>query len=776
MAILYVDYEGGNDANDGSSFALRVKTLTSGATAARIAPGDTVRIMGSPAPTSLGINGTWTDGPLPATIAFGSSTNATPIVVTKASHGLTTGDTVVCTGHATNTNANGTWEVNVLTSSTFELTGSVGNGVGGSTGTFRKVNNCRVMLASAVTKTIQDCGFQSGAWTASANVTATISTSDFKEGYGSSSIAIASGFTTGLAAYKALGASTDFSAYKQISFWVKQTSGTLGAAGAVTLSLCSDTVGATPVNTVNVPAPTALNQWFPVTVDTGAALGAAIQSVGFNVVTDNAAQTFLIDNIIACKDSTSADSLTLTSLIGKNTGTETWCGIQSINDTRVMLDQGVNTLPSTSTYRGYTGTTETVTAYKRETIKTALASATTTEVQTITDSGSAAGGMIAYEGGWDRTAMTTQNLETWFDGLNGFGHAIASSNKTYVSLNKINFVRYSRALAVTGAAHWSIDNIHANNCSSSAASGTLLVGGYDISFGSIYSVSYNTNGTAGLWFSIGGANMTIANIYAANGNAGQVTVQFGTLSGVATKIFVTGSASIQNNSGTGMSFSPANGCVIHAPTIKDNTGDIIDFTSSSDNIIYDLVSSGNGAGVSADRGAVKNVLINASIAEATEVNQTVGEGTYIFSQKHDTTTDNHQIFTDIGRIASETSVRHTASGIAWRMSPTNANAVSGYPLILSIAKVACVASALVTVKAWMRRSNTGLTMKLMCKGGQISGVSSDQTASVSAVADTWEELTITFTPSEAGVVEITAEAYGGTTYNGYVDDLTITQA
>ena len=45
MAIYYLDYENGNDANDGLSFANRWKTMTNGATAARIAPGDTIRIM-----------------------------------------------------------------------------------------------------------------------------------------------------------------------------------------------------------------------------------------------------------------------------------------------------------------------------------------------------------------------------------------------------------------------------------------------------------------------------------------------------------------------------------------------------------------------------------------------------------------------------------------------------------------------------------------------------------------------------------------------------------
>ena len=69
MATYFLDYEGGNDANDGLSFANRWKTITAGATAARIAPGDTIKIMGSPDPTSLGINATWTNKSATVTLA-----------------------------------------------------------------------------------------------------------------------------------------------------------------------------------------------------------------------------------------------------------------------------------------------------------------------------------------------------------------------------------------------------------------------------------------------------------------------------------------------------------------------------------------------------------------------------------------------------------------------------------------------------------------------------------------------------------------------------------
>jgi len=255
LATWYVDYLNGTDSNasagNGDSFATRRKTL-SNIVANALAPGDFIRVMKSPDATSLGITGTWTGARMSSALVPTSSTNATPIVVTKVGHGLVTGDTVVITNHTTNTNANGTWKVTV-SGDTFTLlnadgTNSVGNGAGGATGTFRKITNRVVILASALTKTIALVGNRGTKtnWTASANVTNTIHTTDWKEGGEGQQIAIAAGFTTGLAAYYPLGASTDFSAYKQISFLIKQTVGTVGAAGACTISLCSDTAGATP--------------------------------------------------------------------------------------------------------------------------------------------------------------------------------------------------------------------------------------------------------------------------------------------------------------------------------------------------------------------------------------------------------------------------------------------------------------------------------------------------------------------------------------------------
>ena len=77
--------------------------------------------------------------------AITSSTNASPIVVTTAAHGYSTGDVVTISGHATNTAANGTWVITVTAATTYQLTKnlksgviSTGNGVGGGTGVHAK--------------------------------------------------------------------------------------------------------------------------------------------------------------------------------------------------------------------------------------------------------------------------------------------------------------------------------------------------------------------------------------------------------------------------------------------------------------------------------------------------------------------------------------------------------------------------------------------------------------------------------------------------------------
>jgi hypothetical protein len=69
-----------------------------------------------------------------------SSTSANPSVITTPVHGYTSGDVVEITGHLININANGTWVVTVLSTTTFSIPWP-GNGTGGATGTAQKMES-----------------------------------------------------------------------------------------------------------------------------------------------------------------------------------------------------------------------------------------------------------------------------------------------------------------------------------------------------------------------------------------------------------------------------------------------------------------------------------------------------------------------------------------------------------------------------------------------------------------------------------------------------------
>ena len=91
--------------------------------------------------------------------------------------------------------------------------------------------------------------------------------------------------------------------------------------------------------------------------------------------------------------------------------------ITSIIGTTVLIDNDPQT--SAANGRGYTGTSETVALYYRETFKVTPLSSTTTNFYQINEGGTD-GSVITYSGGWD-TGTTTQDGMTILDGSIGNG-------------------------------------------------------------------------------------------------------------------------------------------------------------------------------------------------------------------------------------------------------------------------------------------------------------------------------------------------------------------
>jgi hypothetical protein len=779
MVTYYVDFEGGNDANDGTSFAQRWQTLTNGATAARIAPGDEIRVMASPAPTAIG-NATWTGGGRLPAVNITSSTNATPIVITTAAaHGLMTGDYVTIAAHITNTNANGVWRVGTTPTATeFQIlqidgTNTTGNGIG-SGGTSTGSNSLVVKTASPLVQNVALCGGlgQKPAWVASANVVTaqTTASSEFKEGGAGTRIDVGVSFTTGKAAYYTLPSTLNLSSYQQVSFWVRQVSGTAVATGAVYLALCTDTLGDTVAHVCNVPSLGFNTQWFPVTTNLGTNLNSAIRSVAFYVVTDSGAQVFNLDNIVACKAASSADSVTLTSLISKSDGTgdEGWYAPQSINNDVIMLSNLTNSGPLL--VRGYNGATETVPTYKRETVKTTPVGSFSASFGVINDSGTA-GNVIAYSGGWNRTDMSTQTGVTWLDGQNGFGYGISLTAQSFVTIDRLNFCRYDTGLFTSTGSYIAVGNIYATSCSTGVTFGGLGTP----TLASTITNCWANNNTVGINTGGFGSSITTVKLASNNTNNGVIT------SGA--RYFTFGSIIAGNNASTttvnNLRFLGSINCTVGSATLTNSRASAAIGVSQSFNCyVNGGSSSGNAQGVIIGGGTSPGFLYlnNFTINEATEVSVSTTSG-FLYSNRHDNTDNNSWIWQgSLGTVNQQTAVVDAPATTSWQMRPTAVEVTASSPIMLKLSTIVCAANSLVTITARMRRDNTGLTMRLACPGGQISGVAADVTSDLTASANTWDTVTITFTPTKAGGVDIYAYAFGGTTFSGYVSNLTASQA
>lgn len=106
----------------------------------------TYKVFGSNGPVA---NGTGSAAKFESGNVTGA-TNASPIVVTSAGHGLAVGQLVVVASVGGNTAANGSFVVSAVTADTFTLSGSAGNGSYTSGGTWSTKGLYKVTLTGSV--------------------------------------------------------------------------------------------------------------------------------------------------------------------------------------------------------------------------------------------------------------------------------------------------------------------------------------------------------------------------------------------------------------------------------------------------------------------------------------------------------------------------------------------------------------------------------------------------------------------------------------------------
>jgi hypothetical protein len=743
MATIYVDVEGGNDANDGLSFANRKKTLTS-ATAAAGGP-HTIRVMKSPDPTSIG-SATWTQGSATVTIPAG------------------------------------------------------------------------------LVKTVE---MGEATWSVGSNVTSTTTTTA-KEGTNAMQLAIGASFATGLVAWKGIG-TQNFTGYRQLSFWIRQSSGTVLAAGVYRLSLCDDAAGTIERYSFNIPALGLLNQWHAFTIDLGANMGSNVQSIALYCATDTGAVTLQLDNIIACKDPTAADSISLRSLISKNdgSGTEPWAPIRSINGTTVVLDERNTTLSSATNVSLYAGTTETVTTYKRDCVRPA---APTSFGSTAFGNVSGSAGGQSITGGWNTTDMSTQTGKTYIDYINCQAYGLNGCGGTTIS--DISLVRCSTALNFTAnhpAMFITVDDIIGSGTGFSLGANATTPSTYNIT-----NICYN-NSALGVSSGTDGTAFSFVNV---SSNSGVGSISGNGSSDYARNFVISIQSAVNNNSTLSLlqlygatitlgTVKNTNGAVLSSPTTLLNFGNgnaplvncSITLTTVASNPIlaaaigYNLCNSTltcTGATITGGTTAMQpsgqicydstiiggtftpNVkvsfgslrFIGSSVGIINNFKVSSGE-TSVMNVGGDSTVNRLYLSASASAAGSNaladayTSNRHTPSGYAWRVNGPASTTVS-----LPLGKIAVSGGSLVTAKVWALSQNIAAPLSAgALRASDRSGtvLAADVSVSTTVASQSgFEELTLTFTPLITGVVEFFADAIiaasGGATGPMVFDDFSVSQA
>ena len=583
-----------------------------------------------------------------------------------------------------------------------------------------------VTLATACTKTITNC---ETAWTASADVTATADNLLESEGNSCAKIAPAAAFGTGILAYRDTGAQVDYSDYTRISLRFYATAAI--TSGNLELRTYSDAAATVLVDTLVFPTITySVNACHAVVLDNAGALGSNIRSIALYAAADPGTTIFYLDNIIACKSAATAGALTHQSVISKNSdatgayGGELWYPVYTIDDTAVEigLQRQVMNKSALGAYGLYSGVTETVATYKNEGIHSGYDLGVSAAAQTIATSGTSLVDRVLVSGGWDLTGPAQDGF-TWLLGEGNQGYGLLLSGKNYVEIENFGTIGYSQGIAATGTNA----GLFIHDCK---GCGT---------------------GTYGIGLLAYGAELeNIEHTSCANA----LSPGYSVIRNITALTCMTVFYQLPKQ--------------VHNLIAKNILLTLVAYPSGRLDV-YGAVFENVASYTAAERDGT-TIIKNLTGTITFGAGNAYSHGR-LYIDTYDDDPDDQRILSGVGTVQTQTAVRHTASGLAWQLSPTIAVPESR-SINAKISRIRCKAATLVTVSCWFRRTHaTNIDAKLLCRGGQIAGVASDVEDAMTAAADTWEQLSISFTPTSAGVVEIEAIAFGGTTESVYVDDI-----
>lgn len=549
--------------------------------------------------------------------------------------------------------------------------------------------------------------------------------------------------TNALQSYFATG-TLNLSGYWQITGWIRVGTA-LTSANNLVLALCSDTAGATPVNSFAIPQYAATNTWIQFTINNGSALGGAIKSVALYTgsAAPPASLVVTLDCLVACLNPASAGAITLKTLVSKNSAEQSdpysdgynrqWYGISYLDSStgQIGIDGAASQNIST---KGFSGTSETVELYRREPLPLPLT--WTTALGTLPLIGSTtAASPVTISGGWD-TGTGLQTGETFIDcqPVSSQIFLYLAGGQNYCTISRINAWR--------------------SNCSPNGAiafSNTQNAG---------CAIQYCRLG--GNYYGIAPAGLASALVIKNCSFVGNWSGPYGNT--YAAMSFQNCIFASNTNGGSQTSASPGKytNCVFYNNSVGL-------FQQYNSGICYNCTFAKNYSHTRTDLSASVQILASCTVGTSTigTANMTTAINQYSGARVY--SDPEGVVYGDCSTWTQTTLAGF--SGHVLQCACTSANLSSTYGADLVVMPVECVANVAVTITASAQRTNTGITSTLLVAGGQIAGVPNDVNVSQNAAANTKETLTLTFTPTANGTIDLTWRCYGGTTYSAYLGEI-----
>jgi len=397
---------------------------------------------------------------------------------------------------------------------------------------------------------------------------------------------------------------------------------------------------------------------------------------------------------------------------------------------------------------------------------TGAAASSTTNIQIVSSSGTSSA-FLYISGGWN-LSTEMQTGQTYFRQMHGtfnnrYGYGLYLSFKGYTNISRLHFLRYNYGIYYNASNN--------NTCTSPTCNSNSSYG--------IYYASSNNNTCTSPTCNSNSYGTGIYHNASSNNTCTSPTCNsnnYGIYYYASSNNNTCTSPTCNSNSCGIYYYSSSNNNTCTSPTCNSNSYGIY-LAGSSNNFFYGTLSTMDNSNAAIYSNSFYNYINKASLAESTKVVSgfTNYNGGYLYINDMN---GQSYIYTDNGIIVTQNATAG-GTGREWKFSPTNPIRNSVYPLCLPMARFAVASSGQVTITAYFKKSGTGVAGALRCRYGQIAWSDAAQDIVSNCPDDTSRNLvTLQFTPTEAGVVQVEALVWyvSSTAHTVIVDDITISQS